>query len=171
MYISRQKDEITIEITAEEFNIIGPTNVMNILKLNDPAPNLASGTTRSPYSARDILVGGGSSITGDFYNKDEASLKEGDSFILNGKEAVVGHVGPEAILPSKKTVNVIIENKENSVDIDCHQTRNSDGSLDINIILEQIKKAVADDISKGGTGLNKAFNNRYGSNPPSPIKR
>jgi len=118
-------------------------------------------------------------------------------FEMSGsKTGMMGEAGPEGILPLKRNskgelgvsasgsvqaassnvlvqpkVNVSVINNGGNSEATVQSKQNSDGSLDINVILDQMKAAVAGDISKGGTGLNKAFESRYGANPAVGNKR
>jgi hypothetical protein len=66
-------------------------------------------------------------------------------------------------------VNVNITGGSGNAEVESKQ--NPDGSLDINVLLEQVKSAVASDVSKGGTPLNRAFETRYGASAAAGNKR
>jgi lambda family phage tail tape measure protein len=118
-------------------------------------------------------------------------------FDMSGsKTGLMGEAGPEAIIPLKRAadgslgvqasgavqassssvyvqpkVNISIINNGTNASASTSTKQNPDGSLDVNVLLEQIKDGVAKDISKGGTNLNKAIEARYGSSAAAGNKR
>jgi lambda family phage tail tape measure protein len=119
------------------------------------------------------------------------------TFGMSGnRTGLMGEAGPEAIMPLKRAadgslgvqasgavqasssavfvqpkINLNVINNGTNANASTSTKQNSDGSLDVNVLLEQIKDGVAKDISKGGTSLNKAIEGRYGSSPAAGNKR
>lgn len=111
------------------------------------------------------------------------------------RTGLAGEAGPEAIMPLKRgsdgslgvvasgavqaasnvlvqpKVNISIINNGTNASATSSAQQNPDGSLDVKVLLEQIKEGVASDISKGGTNLNKAVENRYGLSSAKGNKR
>jgi lambda family phage tail tape measure protein len=115
-------------------------------------------------------------------------------FEMSGnKTGLMGEAGPEAIMPLRRgpdgslgvaasgaaqaSTNVVVQPRVNvnitggSGNAEVESKQNPDGSLDINVLLEQVKSAVASDVSKGGTPLNRAFETRYGASAAAGNKR
>lgn len=118
-------------------------------------------------------------------------------FEMSGnRTGLMGEAGPEAIMPLKRAadgslgvqasgavqgasssvyvqpkVNISIENNGGNSTATTSTQRNANGDLDIKVILEQVKDAVAQDMSKGGTPLNRAVESRYNLNAAQGNKR
>lgn len=115
--------------------------------------------------------------------------------MAGGKTGLMGEAGSEAIMPLKRgsdgslgvvasgavqaassnvyvqpQVRVNIDNR-NGGESSVSTKKNKDGGLDVNVLIEQIKDAVAGDVAAGGSKLNKAFEGRYGANPAVGNKR
>lgn len=115
--------------------------------------------------------------------------------MAGSKTGLAGEAGPEAIMPLTRgpdgslgvkangavtaasqnvvvqpQVNVNIQSPQGTTS-SVSQKPNSNGGVDLNVLIEQIKDSVAGDIAKGGTPLNRAMESRYATNAAAGNKR
>jgi hypothetical protein len=95
-----------------------------------------------------------------------------------GKSYIVGERGPELFRPSvsgmispnmgggggNQIVNVQIDNRSGA-QIDTKQSRGSNGSLNLKVIVDQIKSEISGDIAAGRGSIPSAMSSRFGLNP------
>jgi hypothetical protein len=193
--------------TFTDLNQVTPTAVQGLTTLgkgfNTAGQNITAAAQQitMPQAGAGGAAGGGfmgmlgnffSSIFGGLFGAPMASggiINTPTAFNANGKMAVGGEAGPEAVMPLTRDNhgnlavmatrnarrgeggNVIVNvfAPDNSK-VDTKQSTNDNGETIIDVIIEAAKASVAGDLAKGGTAINKSIEGRYNLRSASGLK-
>lgn len=140
-------------------NVIGGDDKLgSMISLMGLTKNAAGGVYNSPNL---------SAFSGSIVDKPTYFAKGGN---------VMGEAGPEAILPLKRgsdgklgisgggggDIQVNIQNNGAPVSAQVKRSQTAEGGLRLDVLLEQIKDAVADDIGSGSGSVSRSLEGRYG---------